>query len=184
MNVLLVPGLGNCGPDHWLSHWERALPATRAQLDDWDDPYPENWIANLETAIAEAGDDIVLVAHSLGCACVAHWAKNARPSIRAALLVAPADVESDMHVPPPARRFAPMPMTRLPFPAIVVASTNDPYADFDRSEAFARAWGARFVNIGAKGHINADSALGTWPAGRALLNELTRPDYLRLSSGT
>jgi uncharacterized protein len=173
MNVLLVPGLGNSGPDHWLSHWERALPAPRAELGDWDDPYPEEWIANLDAAIREAGRDVILVAHSLGCACTLHWAKRAH-SVRAALLVAPADVDSDAHVPPPARRFAPMPMEALPFPAMVVASTNDPYADIGRSEAFARAWGARFVNLGAFGHINADSALGSWPKGRALLQELAR----------
>lgn len=174
MNILLVPGLGNSGPDHWISHWERALPATRADLDDWDDPYPESWVANLDAAVAAAGDDVILVAHSLGCATVARWAKMARPNVKAALLVAPADVDSDVHVPPPARRFGPMPTERLPFPSIVVASTNDPYADIERSEEFARAWGSRFVTAGALGHINADSALGTWPKGRALLNELLR----------
>lgn len=173
MNVLLVPGLGNSGPDHWLSHWEKALPAPRAELGDWDDPYPQDWIGNLDAAIREAGRDVILVAHSLGCATTVHWAKGAH-SVRAALLVAPADVDSDLHVPPPARRFGPMPMEKLPFPAMVVASTNDPYADIRRSEAFARAWGARLVNLGALGHINADSALGSWPKGRALLQELAR----------
>lgn len=173
MNVLLVPGLGNSGPDHWLSHWERALPAPRADLGNWDDPCPDEWTANLDAAITEAGRDVVLVGHSLGCACIAHWAVKAH-SVRAALLVAPADVDSDAHAPPPARRFSPMPMTALPFAAMVVASTNDPFADIERSEAFARAWGARFVNAGALGHINANSALGSWPKGRALLNELAR----------
>ncbi len=174
MNVLLVPGLGNCGPDHWMSRWERALPAARAWLDNWDDPHPRDWIANLDAAVADAGQDVVLVAHSLGCATVAHWARHARATVRAALLVAPADVDSDDHVPQSCRRFAPMPMEPLPFAATVVASTNDPYADLARSEAFARAWGARFVNAGALGHINADSALGSWPKGRALMNELAR----------
>jgi uncharacterized protein len=178
MNVLLVPGLGNSGPDHWLSHWERALPAPRAELGDWDDPYPEAWIENLDAAVREAGRDVILVAHSLGCAATAHWAahwaKRGGGAVRAAMLVAPADVDSELHVPPPARRFAPMPMERLPFPSLVVASTNDPYADIGRSEEFARAWGARFINLGAFGHINADSALGSWPKGRALLNELAR----------
>lgn len=176
MNVLLVPGLGNSGRQHWLSYWERALPVPRAELGDWDDPYPDAWVTQLDAEIAAAGPDVVLVAHSLGCACVVRWAAKPRPvrgPIRAALLVAPADVDSDAHTPQEARRFGPMPMLRLPFPALVVASTNDPYADIERSEAFANAWGARFVNVGAKGHINADSALGNWPEGRALLNGLT-----------
>jgi predicted alpha/beta hydrolase family esterase len=173
MNVLLVPGLGNSGPDHWLSHWEKALPAPRAELGNWDDPHPEEWIAHLDVAIRDAGRDVILVAHSLGCATVAHWARHAH-SVKTAFLVAPADVDSDAHVPPPARRFAPMPMQTLPFASMIVASTNDPYADIERSEAFARAWGARFVNVGALGHINANSALGSWPKGRALLQELAR----------
>jgi predicted alpha/beta hydrolase family esterase len=173
MNVLLVPGLGNSGPDHWLSHWEKALPAPRAELGTWDDPHPQDWIANLDAAIREAGRGVILVAHSLGCATVAHWAKNAH-SVKAVMFVAPADVDSDQHVPPEARRFAPMPMRTLPFASMVVASTNDPYADIERSEAFARAWGARFVNAGALGHINAQSALGSWPKGRALLESLAR----------
>jgi predicted alpha/beta hydrolase family esterase len=174
MNVLLVPGLGNSGPDHWLSHWEKALPASRADLGEWDDPYPQDWVANLDAAIATAGPDVVLVAHSLGCATVVRWAKGGARSVRAALLVAPADVDSDAHVPPAARRFAPMPMDRLPFISTVVASTNDPYADFARSEEFAHAWGARLVGLGPVGHINADSALGSWPKGRALLEGLVR----------
>lgn len=175
MNVLLVPGLGNSGPDHWLSHWERALRASRADLEDWDDPHPKDWVVNLDAAIAAAGQDVVLVAHSLGCAAVVHWAKGGGArSVRAALLVAPADVDSDAHVPPPARRFAPMPMGRLPFATTLAASTNDPYADFERSQEFARAWGARFVNLGPIGHINAESALGSWPKGRALLEGLVR----------
>ena len=172
MTVLLVPGLGNSGPDHWMSHWERALPAERADLGDWDDPHPESWIPRLDAEIAAAGSGVVLVAHSLGCACIAHWAGSHRRPVRAALLVAPPDVDSDAHVPPVVRRFAPMPMERLPFRAVVVASANDPYADIARAEVFAKAWGAEFRNIGAKGHINAASNLGSWPEGRALLNRL------------
>ena len=60
----------------------------------------------------------------------------------------------------------------LPFPSTLVASTDDPYCTFERATQFADAWGSRLVNIGARGHINADSALGDWPAGQALLQEL------------
>ena len=170
MNVLLVPGLGNSGPDHWMSHWEKALRAHRTDFDDWDDPLPESWIPRLDVEIEAAGSDVVLVAHSLGCATIVHWAQAYSRRVRAALLVAPPDVDSDVLVPEPVRRFAPMPMNRLPFPAIVVASTDDPYADIGRAEFFAKAWGAEFRNVGPKGHINAASNLGSWPEGRAILN--------------
>lgn len=168
MSYLLVPGLGNSGPSHWQTYWERALPAERVDLDDWDDPSPEQWIPRLDVAVAASGPDTVLIAHSLGCALVAHWARNPRP-IRAAMLVSTADVDSDAHTPPVCRRFAPMPLEPLPFRALVVASTDDPYVSLERSRVFADAWGARFVSVGAKGHINGASTLGSWPQGRGLL---------------
>jgi predicted alpha/beta hydrolase family esterase len=37
--VLILPGLGNSGPDHWQSHWERGDAACRrVEQDDWDAP--------------------------------------------------------------------------------------------------------------------------------------------------
>jgi hypothetical protein len=65
-----------------------------------------------------------------------------------------------------------MPLLRLPFPSIVVASTDDEYVTLDRAQQFARAWGSRLVNIGVAGHINSATGLGSWPLGRALLDEL------------
>jgi predicted alpha/beta hydrolase family esterase len=38
-----------------------------------------------------------------------------------------------------------------------------------RAGEFARAWGARLVDAGPLGHINADSRLGSWAQGQALL---------------
>jgi predicted alpha/beta hydrolase family esterase len=38
----------------------------------------------------------------------------------------------------------------------------------------ARDWGARFVDAGARGHLNGESGLGDWPEGRELLNELLK----------
>jgi predicted alpha/beta hydrolase family esterase len=65
-----------------------------------------------------------------------------------------------------------MPLMKMPFPTIVVASTNDPMVVEPRSRVFAEAWGAEYRVIGAKGHINADSGLGDWPEGQAWLDEL------------
>ena len=130
----------------------------------------------LRQAIEAAGGPVVLVAHSLGCALVAHaarrWPALVARHVRAALLVAPADVDSPAHTPPETRGFAPMPGARLPFPATMIASADDPYVSFDRARAFAAAWGAVFVAAGACGHINAASGLGDWPAGRRALADL------------
>ena len=53
-----------------------------------------------------------------------------------------------------------------------MASHDDPYCSFARAQSFAAAWGSTLVDAGAAGHINADSGLGDWPQGQALLNKL------------
>ena len=69
-----------------------------------------------------------------------------------------------------------MPLDRLPFPSIVVASTDDPYVTLERARQFAERWGSRLVTVADAGHINGQSGLGDWPAGFALLQELRRHD--------
>jgi hypothetical protein len=68
--------------------------------------------------------------------------------------------------------FAPLPRARLPFRAIVVASSDDPWCALDRTRAWAADWGAEFHDIGPHGHINAASGLGDWPQGKAWLADL------------
>ncbi len=114
----------------------------------------------------------MLAAHSLACPLVAHWARRTRLRARAALLVAPADVDSPLHTPDEVRSFSPIPLVRLPFPSIVVASTDDPFASMDRSAEFSTAWGSKLVALAGAGHINADAGYGPWPEGRSLLDEL------------
>ena len=61
----------------------------------------------------------------------------------------------------------------LPFPALVLASSNDPFCDLARARAFAAAWGADFMDVGPCGHINADSGLEDWPEALLQLKRLT-----------
>lgn|SRR5215207_550692 len=176
--TLILPGLYDSGPEHWQSYWERADPACRRVVQaDWETPRCADWVARLDAEIAALGTPVVLAAHSLGCHLVAHWATGAAPERRArvhgALLVAPPDLDAPS-APPGLTGFAPVPLAALPFPSTVVASTNDEYVTLDRAAAFARAWGSRFVNAGAAGHLNSASGLAGWPAGRALLDELRR----------
>ncbi|MFB6890426.1 RBBP9/YdeN family alpha/beta hydrolase [Kitasatospora sp. NPDC056327] len=172
---LVLPGYQSSGPAHWQSRWEAADPASfvRVEQADWDFPDPEDWVARLDAAVAAAAADgpVVLVAHSLGCVTVARWAAGApagrTAAVRGALLVAPADIDrADV---PALLGFRPVALARLPFPAVVVSSTDDPWVTPDRARHFAGAWGARHVEPGAFGHLNSDSGLGDWPLGRELL---------------
>ena len=78
-SVLIVPGYNNSGPEHWQSLWERAHPEYRRVMQrDWDSPERHEWVSALDEAIAQAPQPVVLVAHSLGCLAVVHWAARAR----------------------------------------------------------------------------------------------------------
>jgi uncharacterized protein len=174
--VLILPGYGGSGPVHWQTLWEQAHPAfTRVEEKDWE------WVGALERAVKRSGPETVLVAHSLACLQVAHWALGSPGAataassapIRAALLVAPPDPHGPAF-PASATGFAPVPLRPFPFPALVIGSTNDPYAHPRFAEECARAWGARFASAGPRGHLNADSGLGEWPEGMRLLESLLR----------
>ena len=166
-SVLILPGLGNSGPAHWQSLWEAEYGYRRVEQLDWDQPKLADWLANLERAVTDAGDGVVLVAHSLACSLVAHFAQSRPRQVVGAFLVSPADVESRRCTPDEVRCFSPIPMTALPFPAHVVSSSDDPYVDRERAMLFAKSWQASFTDIGPLGHINASSGLGAWPEGHA-----------------
>jgi len=172
IRVLLLPGLFNSGPDHWQSYWERANSSClRVVQRDWETPVRTDWVATLETAVADFGPDAVLVAHSTACALVAFWAAATSRTVRGALLVAPSDTEA-LTYPAGGKGWQPMPLAVLPFPSIVVASSDDEFCTLERGRVFAEAWGSRFVNIGAAGHINSASGLGAWSRGKKLLADL------------
>jgi predicted alpha/beta hydrolase family esterase len=141
----------------------------------WDDPIRNVWISRLDQAVGAAQGPVVLVAHSLGCHAVLWWSKllgDAVPgNVVGALLVAPPDVDRAGVVPALAR-FAPAPQVILPFPTIVVASSDDVWCDADRSEELAARWGAKFVLLEGEGHINAASGLADWPEGQDMLEDL------------
>ena len=172
--VFIVPGLGNSGPAHWQTYFERQRPdSIRIEQREWDVPDCAEWVATLEQALA--GEDlsqVVLVAHSLGCVTIAHWANHYGHRIKGALLVAPSDVETARYAAFPTTGFGPMPLARLPFSSKVVFSQNDEWVSPARARQFAEAWGSELIDLGHAGHINAASGYGAWPAGLALLAEL------------
>ncbi len=174
INLLILPGLGNSGDKHWQTFWHKKFEnSIRLVQDNWDEPVREEWLERLNEEISKLGHPTILVAHSLAVSLVLHWAEtNTNKNIIGALLVAPADVDSPEHTPESVRNFSPMPISKLPFPSIVVASENDPYASFERKQYFAQMWGSDFVNVGQKGHINSDSDLQYWEDGQLILQNL------------
>lgn len=174
--VLTVPGLNNSGPDHWQTRWEAVHPGClRVNLGHWDRPHRNSWVNQLNLALRSVEGPVLLAAHSLGCHAVAAWAQmepEAGRLVAGALLVAPPEVDFSP-LDDRCSAFSPTPAVRLPFPSLLVASSNDPYCPQPVARRIARQWGAGFIDAGALGHINAASDLGDWDEGWQILRQLS-----------
>jgi predicted alpha/beta hydrolase family esterase len=176
--MLVLPGWQGSGPLHWQSRWEALYGDVRVEQSDWMHPLRGDWMMRLDEVIgeieaAEESPAIALVAHSLGCQLVAAWAAHSRKTarVRAALLVAPPDVERD-ELRAALHSFVPIVRQRLPFPALAAISSDDPFCDPVRAHAMAADWGCGTLDTGPRGHLNSASGLGDWPEGRRLLADL------------
>ncbi|RXT33627.1 RBBP9/YdeN family alpha/beta hydrolase [Bradyrhizobium betae] len=169
-DIITLPGLGGSGETHWQTLWERAdARITRFQPASWDQPDLADWEQSLERTIARCATPPVLVAHSLACLLVAHWAARFSSAIAGAFLVAVPDPDG-ANFPVEATSFRRVPDGSLRLPALIIASTNDPYGALEATQRRARDWRSGLIVAGALGHINASSGLGDWPQGRALLD--------------
>jgi predicted alpha/beta hydrolase family esterase len=152
-NVLLLPGWENSGPLHWQSLWEQRHGYSRVEQHEWMTPLRGDWVARLEEVVLSRDEPAVLVAHSLGCILTAAWAAHSNNThrVKAALLVAPGDVER----PEIRERLA-------------------SWSPLERARLFGHAWGSQFMDYGPCGHINAESGLASWPEGHVLLQDLMK----------
>ena len=170
--ILIAPGFGNSGEEHWQTYWQKEnKDFVRIEQRDWFQPRADEWAEAIEKYVRDASGEVVVVAHSLACIALAHWAQKTSLTIKGALLVAPPDANNEK-LKNVVEGFSPVPLKKLPFKSIVLASTNDEYNPIDNAELFAKNWGSEFVNIGRKGHINALSNLQNWPEGRSYLLRL------------
>lgn len=176
VDILIVPGLGGSGEDHWQSRWERRLAtARRVQQDDWERPDRAAWRVRILEAIGLSSRPAVLVAHSVGVISAVDALNSPGVTrVAAAFLVAPPDPEDRARRPDAIRGFAPISRQPLPCPAILVASRTDPYGTFEHASALAEDWRALPVDAGDAGHINSDSGFGPWPDGLLLFARLLR----------
>jgi len=143
---------------------------------DWAQPDLDSWAAQIARTIAKstASTTWVAVAHSFGCLALARYLRDLNPvlspsggGIRSALLVAPAD-------PVKFQVVEALSEPGLGLPTTVIGSENDPWMPLASARDWAEHWGARFINLGAVGHINTESGFGPWPLARFHVDQLIR----------
>jgi predicted alpha/beta hydrolase family esterase len=171
--AVFVAGIGNSGPEHWQRRWHERIPGSVwVEHDSWDEPVRDTWVGELQAALRAVEGPKILIAHSLGCPLVVEWASEHQPDgVVGAFLVAVPDVHGP-NFPSEATGFDSPRYRALPFPALVVASTDDPYGSPEHSREITRCLGAGLVDVGPKGHLNAASGLGDWAEGWELFGGL------------
>lgn len=166
--TIIIPGLHGSDVSHWQSWFQRRIPdAVRVIQHDWSDPDLTEWTQPIYRRLDRAHGRVWIVAHSFGCLAAVKAAVDEGDAIAGAMLVAPADPD----------KFGIaglMPDGPLDFPSVVVASSNDPWMDVKKAARWAEAWGSRFIDVGAAGHINVASGHGPWPEGLNILRALKR----------
>lgn len=175
-DILIAPGLGNSGPEHWQRRWgERMATARIIEQDDWDNPLLADWVDRIHQEIMLATRPVVLIGHSLAVPAIVHTAqlRLKDTKVRGAFLVSPPDLERE-DMPEEIHAFRNVPTAPLPFPSMVVGSVTDPYASYERLQGFAADWGSAFQSAGDAGHINAASGHGPWPEGLLMFAELMK----------
>lgn len=177
--ILIVPGYKNSGDDHWQSRWQSKLStARRVHQNDWLKPEVEEWTTSLIEEVDTATKPLILIAHSLGSQVVVQaiqkMTADQQGKIAGAFLVAPPDVENPNIRPKHLMTFGPYPRDPLPFPSVVVASTDDPFCSVDVAGDMANCWGSLFIESGEHGHLDAASGHGPWPEGLMVFAEFMK----------
>jgi predicted alpha/beta hydrolase family esterase len=177
--ILIVPGLRSQIADQWQTILEQRLPRARSVAPlETEKLSRAARVAALDSALAQIDGPVILVAHSAGIMITVHWAQQHHRQIHGALLAAPADLDTPMPPGYPAAAvlrehgWLPLPKARLPFHSILVGSENDPLCSAQRAEAFAEAWGSRYVTAGAVGHLNPAAGYGEWDDAEKYIAEL------------
>ncbi len=169
-----IPGYGGSGNNHWQTYFDTKLDhCIRIQQNDWDHPVIEDWVERInETLKDENLAEVILITHSLGGIALLQWVKKYAKKIKGALLVAPPDIENpyeDLGL----GETVSIPQFELPFPSIVVCSSDDHWMNLERSKYFADIWGSELVILDNAGHINGDSGYGEWDEGIKILKKLS-----------
>ena len=177
--VLIIPGLR----DHVTEHWQTILEACLVKVRSVP-PVQTNKlncaqrVAAIQAQLASIEGPVILVAHSAGVLMTVHWAAKHQHAIQGALLVTPPDLNIRWPAKYPSsdtlrlEGWDPLPNQILPFPSIVVASTNDPLASLAAVMDMAKTWGSQLVNLGEVGHLNPAAGFGPWPQAEQFIHQL------------
>lgn len=163
--TLLLPDLDGGEAGYWLRRWiDTRIDCRLVDLGRARRPDRNSLVTRLDHALRGLDAPVVLVGHGLGALTIAAWAglmNDGAAPVAGALLIAPCDPAA-AGADPRLGDFAPLPSAVFCFPALVVASDDDPSLSPDRAFSLARQWGAGFARFDGCGHFAAADGLDRW----------------------
>jgi uncharacterized protein len=170
-SILCVAGHMGPGVDHWQRRLVSKLSSAElVEQADWVHGSLRVAVETLVAAVAASTKPVVFVAHSVGASLIAHSIVSLRAEgvvdkVKGAYLVVPPNEISLRSLQGIDPQFANVPRDPLPFPSLLVATSNDPFSTMEDSASLALAWGSLLVEAGEAGHIDHTSGHGPWPEG-------------------
>jgi uncharacterized protein len=170
-DILVIPGYEGSGPVHWQTRMVAKLSTARfVEQPDWLYPSLSDAVGEVVAAVDGAARPVVFVTHSAGGNLLAHAVPSLRQiglidRVKGAFLVVPPTARALATLQGIDPAIADFPRDPLPFPTVLVASSNDPFASSLEAADMAQSWGAKLIEAGEAGHINQASGHGPWPEG-------------------
>ena len=165
-NILILPGFEPDSADVWYRRWASRISSARV-LEPFDSSdLRDRRLGQLVKELRKSDKPVVLVGHGLGNISILDTAGLGADAPVAAFMVSVPDTQDPARVSSltsGAQFQGPLPTTALGFPAVVVASQQDPYGNFEQIKSLSANWGAQFVDAGNAGAINEASGHGPWP---------------------
>lgn len=181
--VLIVPGLRDHVAEHWQTLLEQRLVKVRSvPALETDKLNCIKRVKAIQAQFEEIDGPVILVAHSAGVLMTVHWAALYQHNIQGALLVTPPDLSAKWPENYPSsvmlkqQGWDPLPDNILPFPSIVVASTNDHLASYEAVRTMAKTWGSQLLSLGEVGHLNPAAGFGYWAQAEQFIQQLDQVD--------
>ncbi len=169
--ILVIAGYEGSGDVHWQQRLIAKLSSAKlVEQDDWLYGSLQNAVDAIVKAVGISQKPVVFVAHSAGCSLVAHAVKALKlagtlEKVKGAFLVSAPDPEILKTLAKIDPSFAAVPREVLPFPSVLISSSNDPFCSQAISKQLAVDWGSEWLDAGEAGHINTASGHGPWPEG-------------------
>lgn len=143
-----------------------------------NEPRVGEWVETIEREVADAGEDCILVGHSLGCVAILRYLERAQKKAAGAVLVAGfAEKLGDDF-----RKIENFVEKKLDFERVkkncgkivAIFSDNDPYVPLSQVEVFEKKLGAKTLVLHARGHFSSSEGTTELPEALDAILEISR----------